>query len=335
MTILHIRVLGAAAGGGFPQWNDHSLAARRARSGDPNARAATQASIAVSACGERWLLINASPDLRAQIEANPCLHPRKTLRSTPIAAVMLTNGDVDAVAGLLNLREGTPFALYAHQKVLGVLDGNPIFDVVNRDRVPRRAVTLDRWVMLCDADDDPLGIEMRAFAVAGKVPLYLEGDADEACILDAHAGETVGLELRAGIAGRCARTAYVANTAAISDALRERLRGMPLVFMDGTLWRDDEMIVAGAGPKTGQRMAHISMSSVGGLAGSGAMDRLEGLTGQVVFIHVNNTNPALLADSPERAELERRGFLVAHDGMSLTVDAAGAVEMVGRAGRAA
>src|SRR5262245_8601991 len=124
---MQLRVLGAAAGGGFPQWNAASLACRRARSGDPAAKPATQASIAVSADGRRWVLVNAAPDLRQQIEANPPLHPQDGLRSSPIAAVVLTNADIDAVAGLLHLREGTPFSLYAHERVLRVLEANSIF----------------------------------------------------------------------------------------------------------------------------------------------------------------------------------------------------------------
>ena len=308
---MQIRVLGAAAGGGFPQWNDATGPSRRARSGDPTARLATQASVAVSADGERWVLLNASPDIRAQIEATDALHPRGAPRSSPIAAVVLTNGDVDAVAGLLSLREGTPFALLAHEWVLSVLDANPIFEVVRHGVVPRRALPLDRWEAVRDADGAPLGIELRAFAVPGKVPLYLEGGASEEDILGATAGETIGLELCAG----GARMVYAANTAAVTDGLRERLRGADLAFVDGTLWRDDEMIRAGVGAKTGRRMAHVSMSGP-----DGAMTRLEGLgIGRAVFIHVNNTNPALLADSPERAELERRGFEVAHDGMALTL----------------
>ena len=308
---MRVRVLGAAAGGGFPQWNDATAASRRARSGDPAARPATQASVAVSADGERWVLLNASPDIRAQIEATGALHPRAAPRSSPIAAVVLTNGDVDAVAGLLSLREGTPFALLAHDRVLSVLDANPIFEVVRRGVVPRRSLALDAWTPLTDAADAPLGLELRPFALPGKVPLYLEGGASEAEILGATAGETIGLEIRAS----GTRMIYAANTATIPDGLRERMRGADLAFVDGTLWRDDEMIRAGVGAKTGRRMAHVSMSGP-----DGAMARLEGMgVGRTVFVHVNNTNPALLADSPERAELTRRGFEVAHDGMALAL----------------
>ena len=133
-------VLGAAAGGGFPQWNSHAPACKRARRGDPAARPRTQASIAVSLDGQSWILLNASPDLRQQIEANPCLHPREGLRSSPIVGVVLTGGDVDAIAGLLTLRERQPFAVYGTRRIQDVLNANPIFEVLARDVVVRRVV---------------------------------------------------------------------------------------------------------------------------------------------------------------------------------------------------
>ena len=308
---MRVRVLGAAAGGGFPQWNADSEACRRARGGDPAARPATQASIAFSADGRRWTLVNAAPDLRQQIEANACLHPSGGHRSSPVAAVILTNADVDAVAGLLHLREGTPFAIYAHPRVLDVLDRNPIFDVVNRELVPRRPLTAEIEIALKDAADAALGPTLQPFLAPGKLPLYLEGKANAALDTEAMAGDTLGLEIRA--LGR--RMIYLANCARVTDALRARIDGADLLFMDGTLWRDDEMIVQGVGAKTGRRMGHVSMSGP-----DGPMAMLQDLAiGRRVFIHVNNTNPALLADSPERAELERAGWEVAHDGMELTL----------------
>ena len=306
---MRIRVLGAAAGGGFPQWNAHSEACRRARGGDPAASPATQASIALTADDRRWVLVNASPDLRQQIEANPPLHPRRALRSSPIAAVVLTNADVDAVAGLLHLREGTPFAIYAHDRVLGVLDANPIFEVVNREIVPRRPLPVELPTRLTDAAGESLGLDLLPFLAPGKLPLYLEGRAGSALDTAALDGDTLGLEIRAGGCGLI----YLANCARITDDLLERIAGADVLFLDGTLWRDDEMIAQGVGPKTGRRMGHVSMSGP-----DGAIERLRDVpVGQRVFIHVNNTNPALLADSPERAELERAGWQVAHDGMEL------------------
>jgi pyrroloquinoline quinone biosynthesis protein B len=306
-----VRVLGAAAGGGFPQWNANSEACRRARAGDPAARPATQASIAVSADDRRWTLVNASPDLRQQIEANPPLWPRDGLRSSPIAAVLLTNSDVDAVAGLLSLREGTPFGLYAHARVLSVLDRNPIFEVLDRAIVARRALEPDVAIELADASGEPLGLVMLPFLAPGKLPLYLEGEASGPVDTEALAGDTLGLEIEAG----GARLVYLANCARLAEPLLERIAGADLLFLDGTLWRDDEMLAQGVGRKTGRRMGHVSMSGP-----DGAIERLRGApVGRRVFIHVNNTNPALLADSPERAELERAGWEVAHDGMELSL----------------
>ena len=306
---MRVRVLGAAAGGGFPQWNADSEACRRARRGDPAARPATQASVAFSADGQRWMLVNAAPDLRQQIEANACLHPSCGHRSSPVAAVILTNADVDAVAGLLHLREGTPFAIYAHPRVLDVLDRNPIFDVVNRELVPRRPLTAEIEIALKDAADAALGPTLQPFLAPGKLPLYLEGRAGTTLDTEAMAGDTLGLEIRA--LGR--RMVYLANCARVTDALQARIDGADLLFMDGTLWRDDEMIVQGVGAKTGRRMGHVSMSGE-----DGPIDLLRDVpVGRRVFIHVNNTNPALLADSPERVEIARAGWEVAHDGMEL------------------
>jgi pyrroloquinoline quinone biosynthesis protein B len=208
---MRLRILGAAAGGGFPQWNANSEASRRARSGDPAAKPATQASVALSADGERWALINASPDLRQQVEANPVLHPRDGLRSSPIRAVVLTNGDVDAVAGLLSLREGTPFALYAHRRVLDVLAANPIFGVVNPELVPRRALVPGEPTELRDAAGEPLGVELLPFLAPGKLPLYLEG-AGRRLDTAALEGDTLGLEI-----GRDPeRVVYLANCAQVT-----------------------------------------------------------------------------------------------------------------------
>lgn len=303
---MRIRVLGAAAGGGFPQWNVGSDACRRARAGDPSARSATQASIAVSADDGRWALINASPDLRQQIEATPALHPPLDGRGSPISTVVLTNADVDAIAGLLHLREGTPFSLYAHPRVLGVLNANPVFEVVNRNVVPRRRLLVDEWQRPADAAGGPLGWSMRPFLAPGKLPLYLETREipDTAALV----GDTLGLEIESG---GC-RVVYLANCAALTDDVRVRAGRADLLFMDGTLWRDDEMIAQGSGTKTARRMGHVAMSDVIDALADLAVDRR-------VFIHVNNTNPALLADSPERAALERAGWEVAFDGMELSL----------------
>ncbi len=308
---MRIRVLGAAAGGGFPQWNAASEACRRARAGDPAAVPASQASIAVSADDERWLLINASPDLRAQIEAHPPLHPKEPPRSSPIRAVLPTNGDVDALAGLLHLREGTPFALYAHPRVLAILDRNPIFEVIDRRIVPRRPLQPGCEITVRDAADRSLGLRLRPFVAPGKMPLYLEREAGERLETEGLEGDVLGLEI--GADGR--RLVWLGNCARITEEVRRRVAGADLLFMDGTLWEDGEMIRQGVGSKTGRRMGHVSMSGA-----EGAIARLADLPiGRRIFIHVNNTNPALLADSPERAKLRAAGWEVARDGMELVL----------------
>lgn len=299
---MRLLVLGSAAGGGFPQWNSNAPACNRARAGDPAARARTQTSIAVSGDGERWYLINASPDLRSQIGAMAQLHPKEGLRSSPISGVVLTGGDVDVVAGLLTLRERQPFDLYATPKIHAVLDANPIFEVLARDTVRRIPVALGAPISL------DCGLEIELFAVPGKVPLYLEG-ADEPVI---EAGEiTVGAAISDG-----ARTAlFIPGCAAMTPALAARARAADVVFFDGTMWRDDEMVVAGLGAKTGARMGHMSLSGE-----VGTLVAFEGLTeARKILVHLNNSNPVLLDDSPERAEVERAGWEVAFDGMEIAL----------------
>jgi len=310
--MIRILVLGAAAGGGFPQWNSNSEACRRARSGDPAAPPATQASVAISADGKRWFLVNAAPDLREQMNRQPQLHPREGLRSSPVAGVVLTNGDVDAVAGLLTMRERTPFVTYAHPRILEVLDDNPIFRVLASDVVRRQPFQLDEKLVLRDTSDNDCGLRVTPFAVKGKVALYMEKDSNAAGF-GTQEGDTIGLEFTD--AGGASRVLHVANCAAVSDDLRARCEGAALLFFDGTLWRDDEMMASGEGKKTGQRMGHISMSG-----DEGSISSLSGLTlGRKVFIHINNTNPVLLADSVERRELEAAGWEVGFDGMEITL----------------
>jgi pyrroloquinoline quinone biosynthesis protein B len=301
-------VLGAAAGGGFPQWNSNAPACRRARRGDPAARPRTQASLAVSANGRDWFLLNASPDLRSQIEANGVLQPHEGLRSSPIAGVVLCGGDVDAIAGLLHLRERHRYTVYAPRRILDIIAANPIFGVLSPDCVNQTALPLDTTIALAGAAGDS-GLAVSAFAVPGKVPLYLESEGRDPGVSEA--GDTVGLEI---IDRATARSFFfVPGCAVMTGALRRRLAGAALVFFDGTLWRDDEMIRLGLGEKTGRRMGHISMSgaegAIAGFADLGVRRR--------IFIHINNSNPVLLDDSPERAEAAAAGWEIAHDGMEV------------------
>jgi len=308
---MQLITIGSAAGGGFPQWNSNAIGCRRARSGDPLALARTQSSLAVSTDGTAWYILNAAPDLRAQIQATTALWPREGLRGSPIAGVVLTGGDVDAIAGLLHLRERHRFTLHATRSVLGVLEANRIFDVLARDCVTRNELPLDEPVTLAPAGGSAPPLHVRAFAVPGKVPLYLEGPNFDAAKF-VEDDTTVGLELwqDGGPHGF-----FIPGCATMTQGLAARLEGAPLVLFDGTLWTDDEMIRLGLGAKTGRRMGHISVDGP-----DGAIAALAQLgVARKIFVHINNSNPMLLEDSAERRAALAAGWDVAHDGMELAL----------------
>jgi pyrroloquinoline quinone biosynthesis protein B len=306
--MLEAVVLGSAAGGGFPQWNSNAPACRRARARDHAAAARSQTSLAVSANGRDWFILNASPDLRLQIEATPALHPTEGLRSSPIAGVLVPGGDVDALAGLLHLRERHRFSVYAPKRVLAVIAANPIFHVFAPDCVERVALPLDRPIELVGAVG-PAGVAVAAFAVPAKIPLFLETAGQDPQI--AEEGDSVGFQIIDSGTGKS--FFFIPGCAAMTDRLRRHLTGSELVFFDGTLWRDDEMIRLGVGNKTGLRMGHMSMS---GDDGAIAAFRDLGVKRRV-FIHINNSNPVLLDDSPERQLAEAAGWEIAYDGMEV------------------
>jgi pyrroloquinoline quinone biosynthesis protein B len=293
-------VLGAAAGGGFPQWNCNCNVCRLAWAGDPRVRARTQASLAVSGDGKRWTLLNASPDLRAQIQATPALHPRGK-RETPIDAVVLTGAEIDQTAGLLSLRERSPFSLIGTAGTLAAVADNPMFGVLASDVVSRRAVIPGEKFTLCE------GLQAGLFMVPGKLPLYLEGEnpdtAEESAV-------NVGVEIADGKS----RLAYVPGAAAITPALRERLSRADVILFDGTLCTDDEMIRSGTGTKAGRRMGHMPIDGEGG-----SLSALENLAARKIFVHINNTNPILIDGSPERRRIESAGWEVAWDGMEIVL----------------
>ncbi|HEX5931864.1 MAG TPA: pyrroloquinoline quinone biosynthesis protein PqqB [Methyloceanibacter sp.] len=308
-----IKVLGSAAGGGLPQWNCNGRNSADARKRTPGLPPRTQASVAVTADGSQWVLLNAAPDLRQQINDTPELHPVSDgpPRNSPIKAVVLTNGDVDAVAGLLTLREGQPFTVYGTARVLGVLASNTIFDVLDKRLVKRVVMEFGR-LFAVEGPSGPLGLTIEAFPVPGKVPLYLE-DATARGNLGTQEGDTAGLKITDTSSGR--HFFYIPGCARLDDALRARLKGAPLLFFDGTLYTNDEMIAQGLLNKTGERMGHMNMSG-----SAGSIAEIAPLAiGRKIFIHINNSNPALREGSPERAAVERAGWEVAYDGMEVRV----------------
>jgi pyrroloquinoline quinone biosynthesis protein B len=294
-------VLGAAAGGGYPQWNCRCPVCRLAWEGDSRVRFCTQAGLAVSADGAQWVLLNASPDLRAQLNATPALHPRDGLRHSPIAAVVLTGAEVDQIAGLLNLRERQPFALYGTPECLAAVAANPMFEALAPDVVTRHAVTPGTPFR-------PMpGLTAELFTVPGKVPLYLEQGEPE---VGSETGDTVGVEIAAG----GARLAYVPGAAAMTPALQARLARADAVLFDGTLFTDDEMVRTGTGAKTGRRMGHMPIDGDGG-----SLSALAGIEARRIYIHINNTNPIHVAGSPERRKIEAAGWEIAADGMEIVL----------------
>jgi pyrroloquinoline quinone biosynthesis protein B len=293
-------VLGAAAGGGFPQWNCNCDVCRLAWAGDPRVRPRTQASLAVSSDRKRWTLLNASPDLRAQIQATCALHPAN-LRDSPIESVLLTGGEIDQTAGLLSLRERAPFSLIATAATLAAVADNPMFSALATDVVSRRAVSPGEKFPIGDA------LQAELFMVPGKVPLYLEGDDPETA---EETAANVGIEIASGDR----RLAYVPGAAALTPALRERLSRADVILFDGTLYTDDEMISSRTGTKTGRRMGHMPIDGEGG-----SLAALADLPARKIFVHINNTNPILIDGSPERRRVEAAGWQIAEDGMEIVL----------------
>jgi pyrroloquinoline quinone biosynthesis protein B len=288
-------VLGSAAGGGFPQWNCGCPNCTLARTGDPRAKPRTQVSVAASADGENWLLVGASPDLRQQIVENPAMSPRSA-RHSPIKGVVLVSADIDGLAGLLVLREQQAFKIFAPASTLKILSDNALFASLDASLVERVEIEAGMAV------DTGFGLTLTLLEMPGKTPLYHEERGATA----AQAAITYAARIEGG-----GRTAIIAPACAeITEAVQARLADADILFFDGTLFTDDEMLRGGLSQKTGRRMGHISVAGP-----EGSMARLAHHSGRRIFLHINNSNPMLIEDSPEREEVTRAGFEVAFDGM--------------------
>ncbi|MCF8479816.1 MAG: pyrroloquinoline quinone biosynthesis protein PqqB [Rhodospirillum sp.] len=292
-------VLGSGAGGGFPQWNCGCDNCRKVRAGVEGFEPRTQSSLSVSVDGRRWAILNASPDIREQINRTPALHPTG-LRDSPLSSVLVTNGDIDHLAGLLTLREQQSFALFVTPAIAEIIATNAVFKVLNPEKVTLVPVSLEQPFALLP------GLQARLFAVPGKVPLWAESGV---VVTDMEGEQTVGVELWGGES----RAFYIPGCAKMTRELATRLKGAPLVFFDGTAWADDEMARTGVGEKTSARMGHMTM---GGEDGSIAAFRdLE--VARRIYLHINNTNPVLDPASPERREAERAGWEIGRDGQEV------------------
>jgi pyrroloquinoline quinone biosynthesis protein B len=306
---MRVQVLGSGAGGGLPQWNCGCDNCSLVRAGDPRIAARTQDSIAIGASagsGAAQLLVNASPDILRHIERFERLWPRSA-RDTPIGAVALTNGDLDHVIGLLSLRESQPLRILATPRVRsGLVERNAVLRTLARtpDQVTWTNLELGREVLL-----DDVGVGVTAIPVAGKLPVHLVG------LLEPSPEDNVALRVRDVATDR---TVVVATAIGAFDGVEALLAGADAILFDGTFWRDDELVALGLGSARAQDMAHVPVGGPGG-----SLARLAALTSapraRRVYTHINNTNPMLRSDSPERAQVEQAGWEVACDGMEIAL----------------
>lgn len=303
---MRIRVLGSSAGGGFPQWNCNCANCDGLRHGRIKARARTQSSIAVTANGLDWLLVNASPDILAQIRDTPDLQPARAVRDSGIAAVLLMDAQIDHVTGLIMLRErGSKLPLLATPEVLSdISSGFPITGILSHycgvatTELPSdgRSITVDGLP----------GIEVQTVAIASKPPPYSPFRGNP------RAGDNLGLVIHNPVNG--ARVFYAPGLGAVTPELLTLMASCSVLLVDGTFWTEDEMITQGLSKKKAAEMGHLPQSGPGGM-----IEQLDKLPRSIrkILIHINNTNPMLVEDSAERAELTRHGIEVAHDGMDI------------------
>jgi pyrroloquinoline quinone biosynthesis protein B len=303
---MHIQILGSAAGGGFPQWNCNCTNCKGWRDGTLRAQARTQSSIALSDDGINWILCNASPDIRTQLENTPVLQPARALRDTAIRSIILMDSQIDHVTGLLTLREGCPHDVWCTDMVHEDLTtGFPLFKM------------LQHWNGGLDWNPLPLGgeftipacpaLRFTAIALRSAAPPYSPHRNDP------HPGDNVGLLVRDTNTGGV--LFYAPGLGQPDERVKALMADAQCLLVDGTLWRDDEMAHAGVGDKLGSEMGHLHQSGPDGMIA--LLDQQS--ADRKILIHINNTNPILDEDSPERAELVRHGIEVAFDGMHITL----------------
>jgi pyrroloquinoline quinone biosynthesis protein B len=303
---MRIEILGSAAGGGFPQWNCGCRNCQAIRAGTFPGKSRTQTQVAISNNGESWFLLNASPDLRQQIEATPVLRPRKNGRDSPIAGVLLTSADLDQITGLLSLRELQPFRIYCTASIRRILrEDNSVFAMLNR--VPQQVVWTDitpgERFSLTSVSGQDSGLLCETFSLHSSYPRYVGQSLSGLSPQEASLGLIVG-------SSSGPRMAYLPAVPEIDDRLLDRLQGVDLLLFDGTFWSDDELIKVQGSGATALDMGHIPVSSR-----EGSLFKLQNLQRpRKIFVHINNTNPMLDESSPQYREVRAAGWEIAEDG---------------------
>lgn len=304
---MHVRVLGSAAGGGFPQWNCNCPQCRGLREGRLKAKPRTQSSIALSGNGSDWVLCNASPEILAQLAAFPALQPARALRDTAIRAVLLMDSQIDHVTGLLMLREGCPHRVYCSDMVFEDLStGFPLFGILKHwnGGLEHRPIPLDGSTFQVEGVE---GLDFTAIPVKGKAPPYSPHRHDP------HPGDNIGLRVRDRTSGR--NLFYAPGLGEITQETRRLMSEADCLLVDGTFWREDEMAVVGLSERRAADMGHLPQSGPGGM-----LEVLRPMhKPRKILVHINNTNPILDEESEERRILEREGVEVAWDGMDITL----------------
>ena len=306
---MRIKILGSAAGGGFPQWNCNCHNCESSRAGTFNGKTRTQTQVAVSHDDNAWFLLNTSPDLRLQIEATPALSPRNAGRGSSIFGVLLTSGDIDQIAGLLSLRELQPFRVYCSASIRQILrEDNSVFAMLNRvsTQVLWTEIASDESFPLLTVAGSDSGVGCTVFSLGSRFPAYVS--PERAASLnpeDALLGATL-----TSSTGK--RFAYIPALPAVDDSLLRRLEDSDLLLFDGTFWSDDELIRVQGSGSTAREMGHIPVSGA-----EGSLRKLAGLRRpRKVFVHINNTNPMLDESGPEYREVRDAGWEIAEDGWS-------------------
>jgi pyrroloquinoline quinone biosynthesis protein B len=301
---MKIRILGSGAGGGFPQWNCNCHNCSRIRSGNMKGKARTQSSIAVSSDNENWLLINASPDIRAQLESFPAIQPKQGLRDTGIKAILLIDSQIDHTTGLLMLREGKPLDIYCTEMVKQDLtSGFPVFNMLSH---------------YCTVNHHPVPIDGGSFTIPPIADLRFYSQALKSKAppysphrYDPHDGDNIGLIIEQISTGK--KLFYSPGLGEIEPHVMEAMKASDCVLVDGTFWTNDEMVTMGISQKRAREIGHLPQSGEGGM-----IEVLNGVKNtRKILIHINNTNPILDEDSEPRKTLDTAGIEVAYDGMEI------------------